>query len=424
MDLKHLQKRIEEQNKKLQREFHQQEEDAEQKSRDEFKQRVEERTEELSKLNFKLRNLIEERERVTEDLREAEYRYRTVADFTYAWEYWANLDGTLRYVSPSSERISGYEAEQFIKKPSLFRDIILPEDRDIWDKHYHDSRRDPKLRELQFRIITRNNKIRWIEHACQPVIDDQGHLHGFRASNQDITERKDMEEALLERERALKKSRDEYRFLADKLLTVQESERRRLAREMHDDLTQRLAVLAMDVGNLRQQCNDSPELVSEKLKEIQERLVKLSTDIHAISRQLHPSILDDLGLVDAIESECRNFTQREGIKVNYVPKAIPPKLSKEIGLTIYRIVQEGLRNIAKHAEAEEAQVSLIGHNNSISLIIQDAGKGFNPDDPKTKQGLGLISMEERTRLLNGELSIHSSIDQGTVIEARVPVEDK
>ena len=152
-------------------------------------------------------------------------------------------------------------------------------------------------------------------------------------------------------------------------------------------------------------------------------MVKLSTDIHAISRQLHPSILDDLGLTDAIESECRNFTQREGIRVSYVSEGIPPQLSKEIGLTIYRIIQEGLRNIAKHAETEEAHVSLIGHNNSISLIVKDAGKGFNPTDPQTKQGLGLISMEERIRLLNGELSIQSSIDQGTVIEARVPLED-
>jgi signal transduction histidine kinase len=240
---------------------------------------------------------------------------------------------------------------------------------------------------------------------------------------EEIHERKNAEHRIRERESALKKSRDDYRLLAGKLLTVQESERRRLAREMHDDLTQRLAVLAMDMGNLQLKFNDSPELVPEKLMEIQERMVKLSTDIHAISRQLHPSILDDLGLADAIESECRNFTQREGIRVNYVAKGIPPKLSKEIGLTIYRIIQEGLRNIAKHAEAEEAHVSLNGHNKSISLTIKDAGKGFNPTDPTTKQGLGLISMEERIRLLNGELSIQSSTDQGTVIEARVPVED-
>jgi len=141
-----------------------------------------------------LEKMVEERtaqlSETVKKLREAEWRYRTVADFTYNWEYWANLDGTMQYVSPSCERISGYPPRQFIDNPSLFKEIILPEDREIWDTHYRDSRKGFRAREIQFRIQTRDGKIRWIEHVCQPVTGDQGDVLGFRASNRDITRRK------------------------------------------------------------------------------------------------------------------------------------------------------------------------------------------------------------------------------------------
>ena len=126
-------------------------------------------------------------------LRDAELRYRTVADFTYDWEYWRNLDGTLQYISPSCERISGYTPQQFIDNPSLFREIIIPEDQDLWDKHYHNSLKEQKQREIQFRIRRSDGSIRWIEHACQPVTSDQGEFSGFRVSNRNITKRKEGE---------------------------------------------------------------------------------------------------------------------------------------------------------------------------------------------------------------------------------------
>ena len=122
-------------------------------------------------------------------LSEAELRYRTVADFTYDWEFWTKLDGTLNYVSPSCERITGYTPRQFMDKPSLMREIILPQDQEIWESHFHDARKEHKSRETQFRIRHRDGAVRWIEHACQPVIGDQGELLGFRASNRDITKR-------------------------------------------------------------------------------------------------------------------------------------------------------------------------------------------------------------------------------------------
>jgi PAS domain S-box-containing protein len=138
-------------------------------------------------------------ERVSEDMikqREAEEKYRTVAEFTYDWEYWADFDGNLLYMSPSCERISGYTVQEFLDNPSHLKEIVLPDDKEIWDQHYRESREELRPRELQFRIQRRGGEIRWIEHACQPVYDDQGNPTGFRASNRDITERKQFEIAL------------------------------------------------------------------------------------------------------------------------------------------------------------------------------------------------------------------------------------
>jgi len=177
---------------------HKQTEEQLQQARDEFKQKAQKRITELENANEKLRQKIKELEQKEVALRQAKSRYRTVADFTYDWEYWEKPDGTLHYVSPSCERITGYKAEQFIAKPQLFQEIIFPEDKDIWNTHHHTAVDSPKLREIQFRIRRQDGQISWIEHVCQPVLDSQGRFLGFRASNRDITDRKKAEETLRE----------------------------------------------------------------------------------------------------------------------------------------------------------------------------------------------------------------------------------
>jgi PAS domain S-box-containing protein len=510
-----------------------QNEEALRRAHDELEKKVEERTVEL-------RKEIKERKQAEESLGEAELSYRTVADFTYDWEYWTNPDGTLRYVSPSCERISGYGVHQFMDNPSLLREIISPEDSKLWDQHNHDSGQERKPREIQFRIRTRDGEIRWIEHVCQPVIGKQGEFLGFRASNRNITERKEAEKelrikdsaiassinaigitdldgkliyvndslvkmwgydsadeilgrslpefwegegvlktiavlrekgarigedigkrkdgssfnvnfstsmirdeagnplymfgsfsditeqkisekALREREAELRRSQKDLRFLAGRLLSAQEEERRRLARELHDDLTQRLAVMAIETGKLEMQFDSAPGPFRDKLVELKEQMMQLSGDVHAISRQLHPSILHDLGLVDAVKSECDNFTRREGIVVTFRPKGVPSLIPQDVSLCIFRIIQESLRNIAKYAQASEAHVSLVGKDGSIHLSIKDTGIGFDPKKVKKKTGLGLASMEERVRLIQGDFSLTSRPGKGTVIRIRVPL---
>lgn len=154
------------------------------KAYDEMEQRVKIRTAELSEINEKLRHEIKERKKVEDNLREAELRYRTVANFTHDWEYWEAPDKSLRYVSPSSERITGYKASEFIENPQLINEIILPEDQSIWAMHHHEALMDTDRRDITFRIKRKDGSICWIEHVCQPVIDTQGNFLGVRSSNQ------------------------------------------------------------------------------------------------------------------------------------------------------------------------------------------------------------------------------------------------
>jgi len=230
----------------------------------------------------------------------------------------------------------------------------------------------------------------------------------------DITVRKDAQNLML--------------ALNARLLRAQEDERRRLAREMHDDVTQRLAVLAIDAGRLEMQLSASctgcdGAAAAAKVRHMTEQIVKLSTDVHAISRQLHPSILDDLGLADALESECHTFTDREGIAVTLDISPLPDSLPNDLALCLYRILQEALRNVAKHAQTDRVRVTLGPESagREVVLRIADAGVGFDTPRLRGGHGLGLASMRERARLVGAELRVTSSPGHGAAIEVRARV---
>ncbi len=236
----------------------------------------------------------------------------------------------------------------------------------------------------------------------------------------EIDERKTAEAAIRKTKNALRESREEYRELVRKLISAQEDARSRLARELHDDFSQRLAVLAMYAAKIEHQ-HDDPGAIVEGLKRIQDESVKLSEDIHDIARQLHPSILDDLGLPDAIASACENFSQYEGIPVEYKQESIPPRIPKDVALSIYRIGQEALSNIAKHARANRVLVSLACRDGVLHLDIKDDGAGFDTTAAEKKAGLGLASMRERTYLIGGSLTIQTAPGDGTEIKVVVPL---
>jgi signal transduction histidine kinase len=237
----------------------------------------------------------------------------------------------------------------------------------------------------------------------------------------DITQHKQTEEGLRTSEMALRQSQERYRMLAGHLLTTQEAERKRLARELHDDLSQRLAALAMEAETLERQTPLLSGADHVRLKEIKDKLVELSIDVHAMSRRLHPSILDDLGLADAVASECAMFRKRDGIVVNYRVENISREVPPNVAVCLYRIVQEALRNISRHAGATEVAIALVGENQAIRLSIRDNGKGFDPGQKTSKVGLGLDSMKERAYLIGGDFSAKSQPGQGTVIEVLAPL---
>ncbi len=232
--------------------------------------------------------------------------------------------------------------------------------------------------------------------------------------------RKRADEALSAKEQSLRRAKDGLRQLATKLIYSQEEERRRIAREMHDDWAQRLAILGIESAKL-ESCLDTQAVALPMLDTIRKQLVKLSEDVHDLSRQLHPSILDDLGLVEALRSECAGFSRREDVAVDYLPAKVPDNVSNDVALCVYRVAQEALRNIAKHAGVREASLILVATEDELVLRVQDHGVGFDLDNGRAQAGVGLSSMEERVGLVQGQFSITSTLGQGTIVEARVPL---
>jgi len=233
--------------------------------------------------------------------------------------------------------------------------------------------------------------------------------------------RKQADEALRERQAALRAADRDLRALASKLLTGQEEERRRVAREMHDDWTQRLAVLSLEVARLEKSVGD-PAVVAPLLRTIQEHLAALSEDVHDLSRQLHPAILDDLGLVEALRSECTAFTRREGIAVDYRADAVPRALPPDVALCVYRVAQESLRNLAKHAAVSKCRVTLRAVGGGLELTVRDEGIGFDLAAVRDEAGLGLASMQERVRLVRARLTVTSAPGRGTTVAVCAPLE--
>ncbi|GEA61919.1 transporter substrate-binding domain-containing protein [Vibrio comitans] len=246
---------------------------------------------------------------------------------------------------------------------------------------------------------------KWVREVAELSFDKRGRFNSASGTIQEITEQKLVE-------LKAKHNESELRELTSKLLYVQEEERRRVARELHDDLSQRLAVLSISIGSLELDPNLSP--AKERLSELKQDLSLVAKDIHGLSRRLHPSILDDLGLVDALRSEISNFADRELIAVHFEPTDKELDLSKSSELGLFRITQEALRNIAKYSEASKVLVTLSFINQHVVLQVIDDGIGFNVEEAMKSQGLGLQSMTERARLINASFDITSS-NEGTTI---------
>ncbi len=214
-------------------------------------------------------------------------------------------------------------------------------------------------------------------------------------------------------------SKRELEALAGRLITAQEEERTRVARELHDDFTQRLAAAAFEAGRL-EKLPDDPEPVRAGLGRLKNELAEISEEVHTLSRRLHPRMLDDLGLVAALEGECRAVFERGGPVVELSAAGPLTNLSKDAQLAFYRIAQEALRNIHRHSGAEEAEIRLARLGTRVEMEIRDNGRGFDRSRDDWHPGLGLASMEERARLLGGGFRVESKPGEGTRILVWLP----
>ena len=235
---------------------------------------------------------------------------------------------------------------------------------------------------------------------------------------EDITERNRLEQA--ERAHA-----QEVQALAASLMTAQEEERRRVSRELHDQIGQQLASLAIDIGGMAAESPASGE-GTMRLRTLQARVLKASEEARHIAYELHPSVLDDLGLVPSLRSLCKEFSERaKNTEMEFKETAVPADIPREVASCLYRVAQESLQNISKHANARRVSVRLAGRRRIITLTVADDGAGFDPEAVKGRGGLGLIGMEERARLVKGTLSIASQPGHGNriVIEVSLPPEN-
>jgi signal transduction histidine kinase len=292
------------------------------------------------------------------------------------------------------ERQNGPNAERSNYCPALAEDIQAILDGKATE--FHNEYSCPGPSGLSWFVI----------HAAR--LDLPGTTGGFRilVNSSDITRTRQTEELL--------------RDLGGRLITAQEEERSRVARELHDDLNQRMALLSVELEQLSQKLPASQSKLRFSINNVWQQAQEISTEIHRMAYQLHPSKLDHLGLVAAVKSHCLELAAHHEIEIAFKEKGCSDLLSKDVTLCLFRIVQESFRNIIKHSGARAASVVLVGTPNAIHLSVSDTGRGFDVHSLESKNGLGLISIRERLRLVGGVISIHST-PQGTKIEVSVPI---
>ncbi|HET6674944.1 MAG TPA: sensor histidine kinase [Nitrospiraceae bacterium] len=245
----------------------------------------------------------------------------------------------------------------------------------------------------------------------------------------EITERMETErslrlsEAALSNNRlALQRSEEDLRGLTARLLTAQEEERRRISRDLHDDINQRLAMLVVELETLEQALPPGSNTIGTRLRSLQDNASELCEDLRHLAYQFHPSVLDDLGLTVALRRLVDDIALRTGLKGSFRSPAATAAVPQPVATCLYRIAQEGLSNVAKHAGATGFEVELRQDDHAITLLITDDGAGFDPAERKTDRGtLGLVSMKERAHLVRGGLEVESQPGRGTRVCARIPL---
>jgi PAS domain S-box-containing protein len=349
--------------------------------------------------------LAEEHEQAAHVVRESEERFRLVANTAPVMIWMAGTDRLCSYVNRPWLEFTGRPLGAELGNG--WAEGVHNEDLKRCLKTYSQAfdRREPF--QMEYRLRRNDGEYRWILDIGVPRFNADGNFAGYIGSCLDITDRKLAEEALAS--------------VGRRLIEAHEEERTWIARELHDDIMQRIALLAIELEQCDHQALGSVVDVHKYLESTRQRISELGNDIQALSHRLHSSKLEYLGFVGGVKSFCRELSEQRNVRIEFKHSDIPAAIPKEISLCLFRVLQEALQNAVKHSAAQNFTVELHGTKEGISLTVSDSGIGFDWQDAMNRRGLGLISMRERLRLVNGELSIQSVPGRGTIVLARVPL---
>jgi len=342
--------------------------------------------------------------RAETQLRESEGRFRLVANTAPVMIWTAGTDRKYTYVNRTWLDFTDRPLEAELGDGWV--EGVHPDDSNRCLQTYTEAFNRRESFELQYRLRRKDGEYRWVLDDGVPRLNPDGTFAGYIGSCIDITERKLAEESLA--------------TIGRRLIEAHEAERTWIGRELHDDINQRLALLAIDLDRWNQNASTSDE-VTELVRDAQARIKEIAQDVQGLSHRLHSSKLDYLGLAAAAKSFCRELSENTKAEIVFGHAGIPHTLSKEVSLCLFRVLQEGLQNAVKHSGVRSFTVDLQGTEESIELTVADFGNGFEEQEAYTRHGLGLISMRERLQLVHGELSVKSQPGVGTTIRARVPL---
>ncbi len=333
-----------------------------------------------------------------------------------------DLDGRIVRFNRACQRVSGYSYAE-VQGRQAWDFLIVPEEVEEVKAIYRRLAEQLDPIEHENRWMDRNGRPHLISWYSAVISDAENTARHVVRIGVDITIRRQMEKELQHSEQALRESQAQLRRLTAGLITAQEEERKRIALELHDDVSQRLAALVIEANALQKSLSMDRGKLIRRLREMEKSLTAVAENIHLTAHQLHPAVLEHLGLEPALKSLCDDFSRQHRPRVKLAVRSPTDTISGGVALCLYRVVQEALRNAAAHSGAAEALVSLEDRNGTLHLSISDPGSGFDVEQVKGR-GLGLISMEERVRHVGGTFTVKTEPGRGTRIDVEIPLSKK
>jgi len=354
-------------------------------------------------------------------LRASEARVRLVADRAPVMIWTARPDTTLDFLNHTCVEFTGRPLEQLLNEGWL--DCVHPDDLDRCLRTYGPAfeARTPFF--MEYRVRHADGSYRWLVATGVPKYGPDGSFAGYIGCDVDITARRNAEDRIRESQAALAQSHQETQHLAGRLIEAQDTERARIARDLHDDVSQQLAGVSIAFSGLKQQLSECGvrEELQQELVDLQQQTLTLARNIRQLSHDLHPTVLRHLGLEKALASYCGELQRSHGVLMRCDAEGDFTSMTPEAGLCMYRIAQEALRNVVAHAGASRADVRLRRRDDDAEITITDDGRGFNLNDPERRNGLGLVSIAERAKLTGGTINIETGLHRGTRVHATIPV---